>query len=112
MKFSLCAECGGQCCKFFVIPGPKKDNPDMEHYFSLRKGAHFMDTQRFGRVFVIELPCKNLSPTGSCMEYENRPAICRRMNEYTLPQYCVPRGCKYDITGALGEDFLKEGKKS
>lgn len=106
VKYKTCTECGGQCCKFFVIPAPKMKNPDYEKYFALRvPGARFMETKRHGRIFVINIPCKNLKD-GRCVDYENRPKLCRDMNDFTLYRFCVPRGCKYDKNGEFGEDFL------
>lgn len=100
MRYFDCSQCGGKCCKFTVIP---VENRDMEKYYCLR--GRVMDTRRFGKLLILPLPCANLTEDGKCKDYENRPDICKNMNDSTLSGYCVPVGCKYDFTGEYGEDY-------
>jgi len=100
VRYFDCTQCGGKCCKFIVIPLYTSDE---EKYHRLR--GTVMDSKRLGKLFVLPVPCANLTEDGKCKDYENRPNICKEMDEKTLFRYCVPSGCKYDITGEFGEDF-------
>lgn len=103
MRYFDCGQCGGKCCKFLTFPLNAKNDSDVQKYYALR--GHVMRSKRLGKILVLHVPCENLSETGKCMNYDNRPDVCRNMNEKTLVKYNVPKGCKYDVTGLLGEDF-------
>lgn len=104
MKHANCLECGGKCCHFFGLSAPKSGNKDYERYLELH-GVRIVDSVRFGRISIMPLKCRNLTPEGRCGDYENRPQVCRDFDERTLDRFLVPRGCKYDITGEYGEDY-------
>lgn len=82
--------CHGECCKGIFFPMPV--DSDSRAYF-LRHG-HVVPEMN-----AIYLParCKALANDGSCMDYENRPRICR--------DYAV--GCPACV---LTQRLAKEGK--
>lgn len=105
-RFESCEECGGRCCKFLIVRANETKDNDYERYIKLREpGIRIMETKRFGRVMVLNIPCRHLNANGTCKYYDMRPNVCRKMDESTLNHYCIPRGCKYDVTGEFGEDF-------
>lgn len=103
MVYESCEECGGKCCKFQVKELHGTLSEDEKKYYNLR--GKIISSERDGQLLIIYSPCKNLSVDGKCMDYDNRPEICKGMNENNLNRYCTPIGCKYDIGGIFGEDY-------
>jgi Fe-S-cluster containining protein len=122
-----CEQCGGKCCRNFGVPlacaiilrttgVPIKlyqSDLDMNprRYFELHDGVTISDDgERFivdkripvlleGDRLMVQSVCTNLGTDGRCMDYENRPDMCRNFTAATMHRYCVPDGCKYQ--GAL-----------
>jgi Fe-S-cluster containining protein len=75
-----CEYCPGKCCRYFALP---LDTPETEKDFSnirwflLHENATvFTDDGTW--YLLVHTKCKNLdAKTNLCLDYENRPKICR-----------------------------------
>lgn len=75
-----CDYCPGKCCRYFALP---IDTPetwkefDFIRWFLLHERATvFVDEAEW--YLLVHTKCKQLNDeTNRCMDYENRPSICR-----------------------------------
>lgn len=123
MIYHDCEECGGKCCKNFSVPmafsmvlhstgvpiGLFKSELDMNprRYFELHDGVTISEDgcraiiagrikiEPRGRHLLVNSVCTMLSPEGRCMDYDNRPDMCKNFTKATMNRYIVPDGCKY-----------------
>lgn len=66
-----CAICKGACCETLLMPmNPGAISPDTRKYLKMRGVL-----TRVG--LRVDVPCKSLSPSGTCSVYSTRPDICR-----------------------------------
>jgi Fe-S-cluster containining protein len=76
---SKCGGCIALCCRYFAIevdaPTEPKDFDDLRWYMLHDKVELFTE----GRSWYVQVfnKCTNLGPDNQCMDYENRPGICR-----------------------------------
>jgi hypothetical protein len=66
-----CAECGGACCRSFVIPLPPAPLVSGARAYLQIRG-------RIERGFVrLPAPCPKLTDGGTCSVWDSRPGPCR-----------------------------------
>jgi hypothetical protein len=74
-----CGGCIALCCRYFAIevdaPTEPKDFDDLKWYLLHDKVELFTE----GRSWYVQVfnKCTNLGENNQCMDYENRPGICR-----------------------------------
>ena len=68
---SICAECGGACCKIFNVQDKHYMMPAAEEWMRAR-GA--LENARF---IGLLHPCPLLDEDGRCKNYRKRPDLCR-----------------------------------
>ena len=96
----ICQRCGGACCRYFCFQIDEPD--DFEEFDDVRwyllhedVTVHIEDGDWY---ISIQNKCNVLGPDNRCMDYENRPVICRKYD---------PENC--DFTGGdYGYDNLFE----
>ena len=62
--------------------GPARKDDKSEH---VRIGLPFFVKQKRGPNGMFRYGCRNLSPKGRCMDYANRPALCRQFQPMSDP---------------------------
>lgn len=86
---ALCEYCSGKCCRYFAL---EIDEPvDWEDFDRLR----WFVLHEFTTIFteddhwflLVQTKCRKLDEQNRCLDYENRPNVCR--------QYSTAR-CEYD----------------
>lgn len=98
-----CNNCNGACCQ----NGPIELNPREAEYLrergtDLEKMKHQRGEPRpvRGRDFYLMVGrCGNLGADNSCMDYENRPSVCREFKEASYG--CQERRKTQELQGNL-----------
>jgi len=93
---SACDKCSALCCKYFALeidkPASKNDFENIRWYISHEKTSVFIQG---GKWFLnVKNRCKHLDSGNRCSVYENRPAICRRLDA---------NGCEYHNLNGIRE---------
>lgn len=93
---SICNKCSALCCSYFALeidkPTTRNDFENIRWYISHRKTSVFIQSGRW--YLNVKNRCKNLDRTNRCKIYEDRPAICRRLD---------PKRCEYHDQNAVRE---------
>lgn len=98
-QLTKCIKCKAKCCKHIAMeidrPTTKTDYDNIRWYLLHENIIVYIDGDK---KWTLEMAakCKNLGPDNSCLDYENRPKICR---EYPLPDTL----CEFD-----GDDIDRE----
>ncbi|MFC1682345.1 YkgJ family cysteine cluster protein [Nanoarchaeota archaeon] len=79
-----CSKCKGRCCKYVAVeidkPETKSDFEDVRWYVSHKNINIFVDED--GDWYIeFMTPCEFLGEANKCMNYENRPEICREYDQ-------------------------------
>lgn len=85
--------CTGHCCRKIVIPvSPKQLVENQDRYIDGKQLAHMLEYQgENDKEGFYDYTCKNWdSNTGDCMDYENRPDMCRA---YPYGRQCTQKIC-------------------
>lgn len=85
---NTCSRCSALCCKYFALeidaPVTKNDFENIRWYISHQKTSVFIQQ---GKWFLnVKNRCRYLDGNNRCTVYEQRPAICRRLDA---------SGCEY-----------------
>lgn len=93
---STCSKCNARCCKYFALeidrPESRNDFENIRWYISHEKTSVFIER---GKWFLnVKNRCRYLDVDNRCTVYENRPAICRRLDT---------NGCEYHDTPPIRE---------
>ena len=86
-----CKTCTGQCCRYITVPfGPattEKQFDDMRWYLSHEDVCVFEEKELW--YVSIKTVCKYLAPdTNICLNYEDRPQICRDFDPAICEHNC------------------------
>ncbi len=65
----ICAQCGGECCKYITIPLSELEELDIP--WLQARGM------LYGPVWRIKSRCPRLTDEGKCAIYETRPETCK-----------------------------------
>jgi len=79
-----CESCDSLCCRYVATqidtPTCKRDYDNIRWYLKHNDVTVFQDND--GDWFVeFEATCSELGPDGRCLDYENRPDVCRSHGE-------------------------------
>jgi len=95
-KKSTCNKCSALCCRYFALeidkPTTRNDFENIRWYISHEKTSVFI--QRGKWYLNVKNRCKHLDGGNRCAMYENRPAICRRLDA---------SGCEYHDQNGVRE---------
>lgn len=80
----ICRTCGARCCRYMATgidtPTCKKDYDHIRWYLMHANIHVFLDHE--GDWYLeVESPCEHLGPDGRCMNYKDRPRICRHYGD-------------------------------
>ena len=93
---NLCEQCDALCCKYFALeidkPTTKNDLENIRWYISHQKTSVFIQNGKW--YLQVKNRCNHLDRNNRCKIYENRPAICKRLD---------PKGCEYHDRHAVKE---------
>ena len=91
-----CNKCDGLCCKYFAMeidkPTTRNDFENIRWYISHQKTSVFIQEGKW--YLNVNNRCRYLDRDNRCKIYENRPAICRRLD---------PKNCEYHDQDAVRE---------
>lgn len=93
---TTCSKCSALCCKYFALeidrPETRNDFENIRWYISHEKTSVFIQG---GKWFLnVKNRCRHLDGDNRCAVYENRPAICRRLDA---------NGCEYHDRNGVRE---------
>ena len=75
-----CEACNGKCCRYVAVeidtPETKEDFDDIKWFVSHKNVNVYVDEDGDWHVEFIT-PCEFLGEGNKCMNYKNRPKICR-----------------------------------
>lgn len=71
-----CNECNGACCRYIAV---LKSSFQREFNVLL----YLRGAKSHGEHWFLPIPCKNLNENGRCSQYQDRPAICKRIEPGT-----------------------------
>ena len=93
---TTCKKCSALCCNYFALeldkPTTRNDFENIRWYISHQKTSVFIQAGKW--YLNVKNRCKNLDRTHRCKIYENRPAICRRLDS---------KNCEYHDQNAVRE---------
>jgi Fe-S-cluster containining protein len=88
----VCSRCG-KCCKYLVFIVPYTRHTDDElRYYKLR-GVMFERINRNTDRMIVPCRCSLLGEDNLCMDFENRPDVCRKDKRSKNQQIWKPPGC-------------------
>jgi len=85
---NTCEKCDALCCKYLALeidrPITRNDFENIRWYVSHQKTSVFIQEGKW--YLNVKNRCRHLDSDGMCAIYEERPAICRRLD---------PDNCEY-----------------
>lgn len=92
----------GNCCRFILLPEAKGFFGRIYYFWQTEVNGFYVreisPADEEGNKMLI-LGCRHLSPSGKCLSYKTRPAVCRRwpmIEIFGTPR--VLKGCGYSAT--------------
>jgi len=80
----ICHECGARCCRYMATeidePSCKKDYDHIRWYL-MHENIHVFFDHEGDWFLEVESRCEHLGPDGRCMNYKDRPRICRNYGD-------------------------------
>ena len=80
----ICEECGSRCCRYVAVeidrPTCKRDYDHIRWYL-LHGTVHVFVDHANDWFLEMESDCEALGPGGHCLNYANRPRICRQYGD-------------------------------
>lgn len=108
MENKTCCGCKGKCCKYITIEikEPKtKQEIDTIRWYLLHKGVEiFIEDGVWNAQFNGK--CKKLGKDFRCMDYENRPDVCRDHSIEICERYDKTKYTCFRNTGEF-DDWIK-----
>ena len=93
---TTCKKCTALCCKYFALeidkPTTKNDFENIRWYISHQRTSVFIQQGKW--YLNVKNRCKHLDGNNRCKIYEERPAICRRLD---------PGNCEFHDQNAVRE---------
>jgi len=91
MSYKTCEECDAKCCKHVAMeidsPEDREDFENLRWFVSHKNVNIFVDEEGIWHLEFIT-PCEFLGKDNKCLNYENRPDICREYDH----EECVFHG--------------------